>query len=243
MKRLMLPATIAFSLHGLMFGINPAWMTYATPKWEPPTPVSITLSYLERETLPKPEAPKTPTPPDVVEPNPEPDIEPAPESVKKTPPLKKPKAQSPVPKRPEPEQSPEPEAAIPRHTAQTIDPVQEHPDTDIPTAISALSPAPASATMAEPVVVEARPLYRQNPPPRYPRSARKRGYEGTVILEVLVDRDGEVEDLKLHQSSGYKVLDKAALASVRKWFFIPGRRGDEAVDMWVRVPISFRLTE
>ena len=240
---MLLPAAVAFGLHGIMFGINPAWMTYAPPAWKPPTPVSISLSYIERETRPKPEIPTAPTPPEVVSPKPEPVIEPAPQSIKKTPPLKKPKALPPAPKAPELEPSPEPEAAHPPHTARITDPVQEPSDTDISTALSALSPAPATVTMPDPVVVEARPLYRQNPPPRYPRIARKRGYEGTVILEVLVSRHGDVENLKVHRSSGYKVLDKTALASVRQWIFTPGRRGDDAVDMWVRVPIAFRLAE
>jgi len=39
-----------------------------------------------------------------------------------------------------------------------------------------------------PVVREAVPLYKVNPPPEYPRLARKRGYQGTVVLDVLVDQ-------------------------------------------------------
>ena len=42
-------------------------------------------------------------------------------------------------------------------------------------------------------VHEATPLYRQNPVPEYPLIARKRGYQGTVVLEVLVTREGKVE--------------------------------------------------
>jgi protein TonB len=62
-----------------------------------------------------------------------------------------------------------------------------------------------------------------------------------VLLEVLVNREGEVEDLRVLQSSGFQVLDRAAAAAVRKWGFEPGRKGDIAVDMWVKVPIRFRL--
>jgi len=43
-----------------------------------------------------------------------------------------------------------------------------------------------------PVVIEAVPLYKVNPPPEYPRLARKRGYQGTVVLDVLVDQNGKV---------------------------------------------------
>jgi protein TonB len=92
-----------------------------------------------------------------------------------------------------------------------------------------------------PVIRKARPLYLVNPPPRYPKAARKRKYQGIVILEVLVSQEGRVDVLKVLQSSGHAILDKAALASVKKWQFEPGRRGDDKVEMWVRIPIRFQL--
>jgi protein TonB len=96
---------------------------------------------------------------------------------------------------------------------------------------------PSAAT----ALIMARPLYRKNPPPRYPRQARRKGYEGIVILEVLVDQKGTVNDLRVFQSSGYKILDQSALESVHKWVFEPGTRNGETVKMWVRVPIRFKL--
>jgi len=96
--------------------------------------------------------------------------------------------------------------------------------------------APASKT-----INEARPLYQTNPPPKYPAMARKRGYTGNVVLEVLVGRNGEVVDLRVFASSGHAILDKGAITSVEKWTFEPGMRGEEKVNMWVRVPIRFEL--
>ncbi len=90
---------------------------------------------------------------------------------------------------------------------------------------------------------EAMPIYKSNPAPDYPAVARRRGFEGTVILEALVNRDGRVTDLRLLQSSGHAVLDQAALSSVKGWVFDPARRGEEAVEMWVRIPIRFRLRD
>ena len=100
--------------------------------------------------------------------------------------------------------------------------------------MTAMSKAPA-------VVTDASPLYRVNPPPRYPTSARRRGYQGTVLIEVLVGDTGRVIDLRLAQSSGHGVLDNAALEAVRTWRFIPGSRDERPVDMWVRVPVRFEL--
>jgi len=93
------------------------------------------------------------------------------------------------------------------------------------------------------MIHEARPLYRSNPSPKYPKLARIRGYQGNVLLDVLVNKDGKVNDLKIFRSSGYPLLDRAASSSVKHWLFEPGMIGEENVDMWVRVPIRFELKE
>lgn len=92
-----------------------------------------------------------------------------------------------------------------------------------------------------PAVREAAPLYRVNPPPEYPGIARKRGYQGTVVLEVLVDQNGRVGDLRLFASSGHSILDRSAMASVKGWLFEPGMKWGKKIDMWVRVPVRFEL--
>ena len=88
---------------------------------------------------------------------------------------------------------------------------------------------------------EARPLYLINPLPEYPKIARKRGYQGSVVLEVLVDRDGKVVDLRVAKTSGYPILDKAAISTLKDWSFEPGMVGKERVAMWVRIPIRFEF--
>ncbi len=90
-------------------------------------------------------------------------------------------------------------------------------------------------------VREAIPIYDKNPSPEYPLIARRRGFQGTVALEVMVDRNGRVADLRVFKSSGYKVLDRAAEKSVREWVFKPAIKGNEKVEMWVRVPVCFQL--
>lgn len=90
-------------------------------------------------------------------------------------------------------------------------------------------------------ITRAVPLYRQNPSPAYPRLARSRGYEGKVLIDVLVGTDGHVIELKISKSSGHGVLDRAAAKAVRKWRFEPGRSGQKAVAMWVQVPVRFEL--
>ena len=87
------------------------------------------------------------------------------------------------------------------------------------------------------------PRYQLNAPPTYPGLARKRGQEGTVFLKVLVNKEGRVDELEIETSSGFTLLDRAAVSAVRKWSFEPGRRGEERVPMWVRVPVIFKLNK
>lgn len=85
------------------------------------------------------------------------------------------------------------------------------------------------------------PNYKINPKPRYPMLARRKGYEGAVLLKVFVLESGIVGSIKLEQSSGYEILDESALKAVNDWVFIPGRENGEPVPSWVTVPIKFQL--
>jgi protein TonB len=116
-------------------------------------------------------------------------------------------------------------------------PKQPHEDAPVKGDRSMASLPPAQT------IREAIPLYRENPRPQYPSIARKRGYEGKVLLEVLVNPDGKVGDVRVLDSSGHGVLDRAALKAVKKWLFEPGTRGNEKVAMWVKIPIRFQLEE
>ncbi|WP_298770558.1 energy transducer TonB [uncultured Shewanella sp.] len=76
--------------------------------------------------------------------------------------------------------------------------------------------------------------------PDYPRLARKKGFEGITTLEVLFDQAGKQLSLKLISSSGFNLLDKAALEAVKKWrFSAPNEQ--TAYTYKVRVPIKFSL--
>lgn len=90
-------------------------------------------------------------------------------------------------------------------------------------------------------VIPARPRYRENPPPTYPELARRRQMEGTVVVEALVNGRGRVDGLNVHASSGYHLLDDAALKAVRNWLFEPGKKGGVPMAMSVLVPVRFAL--
>jgi protein TonB len=84
-----------------------------------------------------------------------------------------------------------------------------------------------------PVVIDA-------PKPAYPDWAREAGIEGKVILRVLVGMDGIPKQVVV--ASGSKALADAARDAVRRWKFSPGMVGKEPVEVWVEVPVTFRLS-
>lgn len=97
----------------------------------------------------------------------------------------------------------------------------------------------ASPEQTSPPVFNA--AYLRNPEPRYPLSARRRGEQGTVVIKVLVTREGTAGSVSVDKGSGSTALDQAALETVRTWRFTPARRGEEAIESSVLVPVVFRL--
>ncbi|RRW86298.1 energy transducer TonB, partial [Pseudomonas aeruginosa] len=83
--------------------------------------------------------------------------------------------------------------------------------------------------------------YLHNPAPEYPALAMRRGWEGTVRLRVHVLASGSPSEIQVQKSSGREALDQAAVKAVKRWSFVPAKRGDKAEDGWVSVPIDFKL--
>src|SRR5690606_31137464 len=100
-------------------------------------------------------------------------------------------------------------------------------------------PAPAPAPVETPPSASA--AYLNNPAPEYPSLAQRRGWEGTVLLRVRVLASGKPAEILIHKSSGRDALDQAALRAVKRWSFVPAKRGDVAQEGWVTVPLDFRL--
>lgn len=78
---------------------------------------------------------------------------------------------------------------------------------------------------------------------RYPREARRRGWEGKVVLSFQINRKGEVAEIKLIQSSGYPDLDEEGFATLRRASpFLPPPLTDQD-RLEVEIPLVFRLEE
>jgi len=104
------------------------------------------------------------------------------------------------------------------------------------TSPSATSPAPAKVELPTHVAA-----YLQNPKPDYPALSVRRGEQGQVVLNVLIGVDGKAKKTEIDKSSGFERLDAAALATVQRWRYVPGKRGGVPEEMWFKVPLAFVL--
>jgi periplasmic protein TonB len=78
---------------------------------------------------------------------------------------------------------------------------------------------------------------------RYPIDSRRRGEQGTVLLRVLVGRDGMPLDIAVERSSGHRSLDRAARDTVLRWRFRPVQINGVNVQATGLVPIKFDINE
>ena len=77
----------------------------------------------------------------------------------------------------------------------------------------------------------------------YPAIARRKGWQGVVILALHIESDGLISDLHVNETSGYEALDKAAIKSLQL-ASIPGARQwlhGHSIDMLI--PIEYRLLD
>lgn len=133
---------------------------------------------------------------------------------------------------PKPQPLPAPAAAGPAPAAIQAPPPMATPAAQEPAART----APAAVTPPQ-----FNADYLNNPAPRYPALSIRLREEGTVMLRVQVDEQGLPARVELRSSSGFERLDGVAQETVRRWKFVPARRGDQPVTAWVLVPISFNI--
>jgi TonB family protein len=74
----------------------------------------------------------------------------------------------------------------------------------------------------------------------YPRSIRMLGVEGTVCLQLLIDKRGDVRDVKIIDSL-HPALDKVAVEKAWKIRFLPAQQRDKAVSVYYSFPVEFKL--
>ncbi len=231
--RYVLALTISAALHAVFWQLRHTVDSSTIIRTKPPATIDVVM-------VTPPRRIEQPPPPAQIKPIP-------PEPVKPPPP--------PVPPRTKPAIPPKKAPVLPRPVAlPKVAPVQQSapviavaPTTAPAPIVPAPAPVPAPVVPVQPKAesyTEARhdAAYLNNPKPEYPAMARRRSLEGKVILKVQVMASGQPGQIAVETGSGYEVLDEAAQETVKHWRFVPAKRGDKAVDSWVRVPIFFKLS-
>jgi TonB family protein len=146
-------------------------------------------------------------------------------------------APTPTPE-PTPEPTPTPEPVAPAATATPI------PPTPTPTPI----PPTPTPTVTEGDIIEPGgpgvilPSIISKKTPSYPKMALKMRAEGTVTLEILVGISGDIEQVKLLNSTRSGVgFEKAAEDAVKQWKYKPATKRGVKVRMWIPVRVPFTV--
>lgn len=126
---------------------------------------------------------------------------------------------------------------------QPVQPVDTEASTPGETGPDASPPAPEVPDPESAARIDPVPDPQASPQPSYPTAALRRGMEGVVTLLVTVDSEGHVTRVRVLESSGHGLLDRAAQDGVRKWRFAPATENGRAVPGAARVPIRFRLQQ
>jgi len=163
-------------------------------------------------------------------------------------------ASAPMPPAPPPKPS-EPQPEPPPEEAQSVDPSMPAPDTtDLPQPEEASEKfedsksavQPSTSNLQPPLAprqakVDAPPKPRRNIKPDYPKESRQRGEQGDVTLEIDVNVQGTVDDVRVAKSSGFPLLDEAAINAARAARFTPAKSGGSPVSSTARLTLNFKL--
>jgi periplasmic protein TonB len=112
---------------------------------------------------------------------------------------------------------------------------------DAPLVVEQPAVAETLPNVDEYVYVEEMPAVVHRVEPEYPSLAREAGVSGTVLMRLLVGRDGHVLDVKVDERHSIPMLDGAAEQAARQWVFTPAYANRRPVAVWVAVPFAFRL--
>ena len=75
----------------------------------------------------------------------------------------------------------------------------------------------------------------------YPQRARQKGQEGVVVLSLFINTRGTLDKVEIAESSGYELLDAAAIKAAQRSRFRPGEIGGQPVPCRAEVPYRFKL--
>ncbi|HSL84528.1 MAG TPA: TonB family protein [Thermoanaerobaculia bacterium] len=84
------------------------------------------------------------------------------------------------------------------------------------------------------------PVKVYNPQPQYTEIARKARLQGVVIVQAIIDKEGNVTNVKVLKGLGMG-LDQAAVDAIKKWRFEPATLHGKPVAVYYNLTVNFRL--
>ena len=96
--------------------------------------------------------------------------------------------------------------------------------------------------MQQSVNVASKPRYRVPPQlPEYPAQAQRRRQEGVTIVLITVEANGRTSNVSIQKTSGFSLLDNAAVKAAKKWQIMPHEINGRAIRATFTVPVDFYL--
>ena len=80
-----------------------------------------------------------------------------------------------------------------------------------------------------------------NAPPEYPAVALRSGWQGTALVRLTIEADGTISRATLEWSSGWRLLDEAAVTAASSWQYSPRLEGGVAIASTIVQPVEFLL--
>ncbi len=115
-------------------------------------------------------------------------------------------------------------------------PVAQPPSLPVETAASVTTAAAEHVQISS----DTAEIVSQPVKPSYPMLARQMKVQGSVILQAMISRSGEIQDLRV--VSGPPILANAAQEAVKQWHFKPHFQGTEPVETQTRITVNFTIS-
>jgi len=77
--------------------------------------------------------------------------------------------------------------------------------------------------------------------PEYPKKARKKHVQGTVVLQALISQTGDIKDLKV--ISGDELLVPSAVKAVKQWKYRPYLQQGRPVEVETQITVNYALSQ
>lgn len=135
---------------------------------------------------------------------------------------------------------PTPDEPEPIRTPEEITPEIDLPETDI---IFDIPEGPPPSEPEGPIHVGGdvkAPAKISAPQPQYTEIARKARIQGVVIVQAIINKQGDVTDVKVLKGLPMG-LDQAAVDAIRKWKFEPATLNGKPVDVYYNLTVNFTL--